>query len=40
MISNSDIYLNSANLEFSFDHPDENPLDVFEDIFANFEMRK
>uniref|UniRef100_A0A7N6BXV5 Myosin IXb n=1 Tax=Anabas testudineus TaxID=64144 RepID=A0A7N6BXV5_ANATE len=27
------------NLDFSFDCPDENPLDVFEDIFANFEMR-
>ncbi|XP_026230998.1 unconventional myosin-IXb isoform X2 [Anabas testudineus] len=32
--------LSSLNLDFSFDCPDENPLDVFEDIFANFEMRK
>lgn len=40
IIRNSDIYLNSVNLEFSFDCPDENPLDVFEDIFTNFEMRK
>ncbi|XP_070700770.1 unconventional myosin-IXb [Pempheris klunzingeri] len=31
---------NSLTLDFSFDHPDELPLDVFEDIFANYEKRK
>ncbi|XP_053185774.1 unconventional myosin-IXb-like [Scomber japonicus] len=31
---------NSMSLDFSFDHSDEHPLDVFEDIFANFEKRK
>ncbi|XP_055359699.1 unconventional myosin-IXb isoform X2 [Betta splendens] len=32
--------LSSVNLDFSFDNADENPLEVFEDIFATFEMRK
>lgn len=27
-------------LDFSFDHTDEHPLEVFEDIFANYELRK
>ncbi|XP_061834774.1 unconventional myosin-IXb isoform X2 [Nerophis lumbriciformis] len=31
---------NSCTLDFSFDRSDEQPLDVFEDIFANFEKRK
>ncbi|XP_054618335.1 unconventional myosin-IXb isoform X2 [Dunckerocampus dactyliophorus] len=31
---------NSWTLDFSFDRSDEHPLDVFEDIFANFEKRK
>ncbi|KAM7400316.1 hypothetical protein PAMA_004827 [Pampus argenteus] len=32
--------LSSTSLDFSFDRSDELPLDVFEDIFANFEKRK
>ncbi len=36
----SDIYSNSLTLDFSFDRSDEMPLDVFEDIFANYEKRK
>uniref|UniRef100_A0A3B4XCH9 Myosin IXb n=1 Tax=Seriola lalandi dorsalis TaxID=1841481 RepID=A0A3B4XCH9_SERLL len=35
-----DIYSNSLTLDFSFDHSDDHPLDVFEDIFANYEKRK
>ncbi|XP_074545706.1 unconventional myosin-IXb [Halichoeres trimaculatus] len=31
---------NSMTLDFSFDRSDELPLDVFEDIFANFEKKK
>ncbi|CAJ1072681.1 unconventional myosin-IXb-like isoform X1 [Xyrichtys novacula] len=31
---------NSLTLDFSFDRSDELPLDVFEDIFANFEKKK
>ncbi|KAM9349556.1 unconventional myosin-IXb isoform 2-T2 [Symphorus nematophorus] len=31
---------NSWTLDFSFDRSDELPLDVFEDIFANYEKRK
>ncbi|XP_067331802.1 unconventional myosin-IXb isoform X2 [Channa argus] len=31
---------NTKTLDFSFDNPDENPLDVFEDIFVTYEMRK
>ncbi|XP_076601854.1 unconventional myosin-IXb isoform X2 [Chaetodon auriga] len=31
---------NSLTLDFSFDRSDELPLDVFEDIFANYEKRK
>ncbi|XP_044076946.1 unconventional myosin-IXb isoform X2 [Siniperca chuatsi] len=31
---------NSLTLDFSFDRSDEMPLDVFEDIFANYEKRK
>ncbi|XP_055008136.1 unconventional myosin-IXb isoform X2 [Boleophthalmus pectinirostris] len=31
---------NSWTLDFSFDRSDEHPLEVFEDIFANFEKRK
>lgn len=31
---------NSWTLDFSFDRSDEHPLDVFEDIFANYEKRK
>ncbi|XP_061776818.1 unconventional myosin-IXb isoform X2 [Nerophis ophidion] len=31
---------NTCTLDFSFDRSDEHPLDVFEDIFANFEKRK
>ncbi|XP_056248090.1 unconventional myosin-IXb isoform X1 [Seriola aureovittata] len=31
---------NSLTLDFSFDHSDDHPLDVFEDIFANYEKRK
>ncbi|XP_057712597.1 unconventional myosin-IXb isoform X3 [Corythoichthys intestinalis] len=31
---------NSNTLDFSFDRSDEHPLDVFEDIFTNFEKRK
>ncbi|KAM4605669.1 unconventional myosin-IXb isoform 2-T3 [Polymixia lowei] len=31
---------NSMTLDFSFDRSDEHPLDVFEDIFANYEKRK
>ncbi|KAK7945215.1 hypothetical protein WMY93_000943 [Mugilogobius chulae] len=31
---------NSWTLDFSFDRSDEQPLDVFEDIFANYEKRK
>ncbi|XP_061549629.1 unconventional myosin-IXb isoform X2 [Phycodurus eques] len=31
---------NSCTLDFSFDRSDEHPLDVFEDIFTNFEKRK
>ncbi|XP_026169113.1 unconventional myosin-IXb isoform X2 [Mastacembelus armatus] len=30
----------SMTLDFSFDRSDEDPLDVFEDIFTNYEMRK
>ncbi|XP_039999529.1 unconventional myosin-IXb isoform X2 [Xiphias gladius] len=30
----------SMTLDFSFDCSDEHPLDVFEDIFANYETRK
>ncbi|XP_033838179.1 unconventional myosin-IXb isoform X2 [Periophthalmus magnuspinnatus] len=30
---------NSWTLDFSFDRSDEQPLDVFEDIFANYEKR-
>ncbi|XP_033960405.1 unconventional myosin-IXb isoform X1 [Pseudochaenichthys georgianus] len=30
----------SLTLDFSFDRSDEHPLDVFEDIFANYEKRK
>uniref|UniRef100_A0A8C3AI94 Myosin IXb n=1 Tax=Cyclopterus lumpus TaxID=8103 RepID=A0A8C3AI94_CYCLU len=36
----SDIYSNSLTLDFSFDRSDEHPLDVFEDIFVNYEKRK
>uniref|UniRef100_A0A8D0DC83 Myosin IXb n=1 Tax=Sander lucioperca TaxID=283035 RepID=A0A8D0DC83_SANLU len=36
----SDIYANSMTLDFSFDRSDETPLDVFEDIFVNYENRK
>lgn len=36
----SDIYSNSLTLDFSFDRSDELPLDVFEDIFANYEKKK
>lgn len=35
-----DIYSNSLTLDFSFDRSDELPLDVFEDIFANYENKK
>ncbi|XP_040910848.1 unconventional myosin-IXb isoform X2 [Toxotes jaculatrix] len=40
--SNTNDRLSSATmtLDFSFDRSDELPLDVFEDIFANYEMRK
>ncbi|XP_029929747.1 unconventional myosin-IXb isoform X2 [Myripristis murdjan] len=31
---------NSLTLDFSFDRSDEHPVDVFEDIFANYEKRK
>ncbi|XP_033506552.2 unconventional myosin-IXb isoform X1 [Epinephelus lanceolatus] len=31
---------NSMTLDFSFDRSDEHPLDVFEDIFVNYEKRK
>lgn len=31
---------NSLTLDFSFDRSDELPLDLYEDIFANFENRK
>ncbi|CAN9503460.1 unnamed protein product [Ophioblennius macclurei] len=31
---------NSTTLDFSFDRSDEHPLDVFEDIFDNYEKRK
>ncbi|XP_034469732.1 unconventional myosin-IXb isoform X2 [Hippoglossus hippoglossus] len=31
---------NSLTLDFSFDRSDEHPLDVFEDIFTSYEMRK
>ncbi|XP_034411115.1 unconventional myosin-IXb isoform X2 [Cyclopterus lumpus] len=31
---------NSLTLDFSFDRSDEHPLDVFEDIFVNYEKRK
>ncbi|XP_029970832.1 unconventional myosin-IXb-like isoform X2 [Salarias fasciatus] len=31
---------NSTTLDFSFDRSDEHPIDVFEDIFANYEKRK
>ncbi|KAM6918696.1 unconventional myosin-IXb-like [Xenentodon cancila] len=31
---------NSMTLDFSFDHADEHPLDMLEDIFANYECRK
>ncbi|XP_056148607.1 unconventional myosin-IXb isoform X2 [Lampris incognitus] len=31
---------NSLTLDFSFDRSDEHPLDVFEDIFANYEKGK
>ncbi|XP_056276289.1 unconventional myosin-IXb isoform X2 [Pseudoliparis swirei] len=31
---------NSLTLDFSFDRSDEQPLDVFEDIFVNYEKRK
>lgn len=34
------IYSTSLTLDFSFDRSDEHPLDVFEDIFASYEMRK
>ncbi|XP_030218971.1 unconventional myosin-IXb isoform X2 [Gadus morhua] len=41
---NSQMYkrLSSPNmtLDFSFDHSDEQPLEVFEDIFDNYEQRK
>ncbi|XP_062259961.1 unconventional myosin-IXb isoform X1 [Platichthys flesus] len=30
----------SITLDFSFDRSDEHPLDVFEDIFTSYEMRK
>nr|XP_019965984.1 PREDICTED: unconventional myosin-IXb-like isoform X3 [Paralichthys olivaceus] len=30
----------SLTLDFSFDRSDEHPLDVFEDIFTSYEMRK
>ncbi|KAM3866271.1 unconventional myosin-IXb [Diretmus argenteus] len=30
----------TLSLDFSFDRSDEHPLDVFEDIFANYEKRK
>ncbi|CAL8344099.1 unnamed protein product [Merluccius merluccius] len=30
----------STSLDFSFDRSDEHPLEVFEDIFANYEKRK
>ncbi|XP_047446077.1 unconventional myosin-IXb isoform X2 [Mugil cephalus] len=30
----------SSPLDFSFDRSDEHPLEVFEDIFANYEQRK
>lgn len=36
----SDVCSNSLPLDFSFDRSDELPLDVFEDIFANYEKRK
>uniref|UniRef100_A0A665TPJ3 Myosin IXb n=1 Tax=Echeneis naucrates TaxID=173247 RepID=A0A665TPJ3_ECHNA len=29
-----------SSLDFSFDHSDEHPIDVFEDIFANYEKGK
>ncbi|KAF1383643.1 hypothetical protein PFLUV_G00133990 [Perca fluviatilis] len=32
--------LSSMTLDFSFDRSDETPLDVFEDIFVNYENRK
>nr|XP_020447008.1 unconventional myosin-IXb-like isoform X2 [Monopterus albus] len=32
--------MSSMTLDFSFDHSDEHPLDLFEDIFDNYEMRK
>ncbi|TDH05911.1 hypothetical protein EPR50_G00127270 [Perca flavescens] len=32
--------LSSLTLDFSFDRSDETPLDVFEDIFVNYENRK
>lgn len=35
-----DMYSNSLTLDFSFDRSDELPLDVFEDIFANYENKK
>ncbi|XP_068426009.1 unconventional myosin-IXb isoform X2 [Clinocottus analis] len=31
---------NSLTLDFSFDRSDEHPLEVFEDIFVNYEKRK
>ncbi|XP_061694252.1 unconventional myosin-IXb isoform X2 [Syngnathoides biaculeatus] len=31
---------NSCTLDFSFDRSDEHPLDVFEDIFSDYEKRK
>lgn len=31
---------NSLTLDFSFDRSDDLPLDVFEDIFTNYENRK
>lgn len=36
----SNIPSNSLTLDFSFDHSDDVPLDVFEDIFANYENKK
>uniref|UniRef100_A0A673WF49 Myosin IXb n=1 Tax=Salmo trutta TaxID=8032 RepID=A0A673WF49_SALTR len=32
--------LSSSLLDFSFDRSDDNPLEVFEDIFANYEKKK
>ncbi|XP_058504167.1 unconventional myosin-IXb isoform X3 [Solea solea] len=35
-----DFRSNSLTLDFSFDRSDEHPLDVFEDIFASYELKK